>query len=77
MRVSKKVPQKNKKSKKLKLEDYEANELGIPIALHLMISYFLMRKDKLKQEGLFRKSVVKSQIDDAMEFIKQKYYDFL
>ena len=48
MRVSKKVPQKNKKSKKLKLEDYEANELGIPIALHLMISYFLMRKDKLK-----------------------------
>lgn len=52
-------------------------EIGVPIALYLMISYFMLRKEGLKEEGLFRKSVIKSEIDEAMEFIKQKYYDFL
>ena len=35
----------------LKLEDYEANEIGVPIALHLMISYFLMRRGVLERGG--------------------------
>lgn len=53
------------------------NEFGVPIGLHLMISYFMMRKEFLKEEGLFRKSVVKQEVDEAMEFVKVKYYDFL
>ena len=31
----------------------------------------------MKEEGLFRKSVVKQEVDEAMEFVKVKYYDFL
>lgn len=42
-----------------------------------MISYFMLRKEGLKEEGLFRKSVVKQEVDEAMEFVKMKYYDFL
>ena len=59
------------------MENYELNDLGIPIILQVLIYYFRNKPSGLKEEGIFRKSVSVDEENETLTELGKRHYDYL